>query len=238
MRFAWLAVIAGLLAGCAMNDTSERLVTVEQRLESIEVDQSDQAIQLAAVRERLPQDNQAEVLAMQAEIAELRGEVNALRIELNDLQSRQQIQQTQAPPSMPQQAPVSSPVVRRDIDPEDEYVLARGLYVSQRFAEAAAGFRMFVELFSQHELAPNAQYWLGECCYDRNDYIGALGEFQKVIDFYPESKKAPDAQLKMGLCYRELGKMQQARLELERVGRMYPDYARQSLVLSLLRELP
>ena len=239
MRFVWTLLLAGLLAGCAMNNaqTDARLAAMEERLERLEVDQSDQAIQLAALKDKTPSSTAAAPSVLRNDIEELRGEMNALRQALADVQGQLRAQPAPQAQSVLQRQPESKPVVRPDLNPEDEYAEGRRLYVAQRFEEAAAQFRAFVELFEHHELAPNAQYWLGECYYDREDFLGALDEFQKVIDFYPQSKKAPDAQLKMGLCYRELGKIDQARLELQRVNRMYPEYERKALVDDLLRSL-
>ncbi len=245
MKYALFALPL-LLAACALNNGEARMAAVEKRVETIEVNQSDQAIQLSDIREKQAVGASAEVQLRRLEdaVEELRGEVNALRTALQEMQTPPAPAAAQPVPTPTGYEPAAAgrrpeptPVVDSSLNPEDEYQKGRNLYVAQRFQEAAAQFRAFLQLFPNHELDPNSQYWLGECLYDQEDYLGALNEFQNVIDFYPDSKKAADAQLKIGLCYRGLGKRDQARLELERVLRMYPDYERKDLVNSLLKEL-
>lgn len=88
---------------------------------------------------------------------------------------------------------------------------------------ALAGFRLFIELHSQSDLAANAQYWIGECHYRRGRYRAALKSFSEVLANYPLSQKLPASTLKLGQIYTKLGDQDTARMMFDRVMDQYPD---------------
>lgn len=103
--------------------------------------------------------------------------------------------------------------------------------------EAMQGFREFLHLFSNHDLADNAQYWLGECYYDRKDYASAVREFRRVIERYPSGNKVPDALLKVGYSYLALGSLEAGRQTLGQLLRSYPRHEAAGLAATRLAEL-
>jgi len=103
--------------------------------------------------------------------------------------------------------------------------------------EAMQGFREFLHLFPNHDLADNAQYWLGECYYDRKDYASAVREFRRVIERFPSGNKVPDALLKVGYSYLALGSNEAGRQTLGQLQRSYPRHEAAGLAGSRLAEL-
>lgn len=104
-----------------------------------------------------------------------------------------------------------------------------------QYADAATGFREFLDRYPGGPLADNAQYWLGESYYVTGNYDIALNAFQSVLSQFPNSAKAPDALLKLGFCYYELKQWEQARDTLGQVKAKYPDSAVARLAESRLR---
>jgi len=104
-----------------------------------------------------------------------------------------------------------------------------------QYADAATGFRDFLDEYPDGPLADNAQYWLGESYYVTGNYDIALNAFQSVLSRFPDSAKVPDALLKLGFCYYELEQWDQARDTLEQVTSRYPDSAVSRLAESRLR---
>ena len=97
------------------------------------------------------------------------------------------------------------------------------------YEAAMAGFRLFIELHGQSDLAANAQYWIGECQYRRGRYRAALKSFSEVLSTYPLSPKLPASTLKMGQTYTKLGDREKALLMFDRVVTEYPDSAEAEL---------
>jgi tol-pal system protein YbgF len=103
--------------------------------------------------------------------------------------------------------------------------------------EAEKGFKEFLRLYPNHDLADNSQYWLAECFYDRKDYAQAVREFRRVIERYPSGNKVPDALLKVGFSYLALGSPEAGRQTLAQLQRSYPRHEAAGLAASRLAEL-
>jgi tol-pal system protein YbgF len=104
-------------------------------------------------------------------------------------------------------------------------------------AEAMAGFREFLRLYPQHDLADNAQYWLAEGYYAQKDYPLAMKEFRRVVERYPQGNKVADALLKVGFCHLALGSTAVGRQTLEQVVRNYPRAEAAALAGARLAEI-
>ena len=87
---------------------------------------------------------------------------------------------------------------------------------------AIRGFRRFLRLFPENQLAPHSQYWLGEAYYALSQYHEALDEFLKLITRYPKSRKVPDAYYKRGLTYIRRKFPLNATLEFENLVEKFP----------------
>lgn len=87
---------------------------------------------------------------------------------------------------------------------------------------AIRGFRRFLRLFPNNQLAPHSQFWLGEAYYALRQYPEALDEFINLIKRYPKSRKIPDAYYKRGLAYLRRNFPLNATLEFEKLVESFP----------------
>ncbi|MFH1619687.1 MAG: tetratricopeptide repeat protein [bacterium] len=107
---------------------------------------------------------------------------------------------------------------------------------------AAQGFRLYLEKFSQGEMAENAWYNLGEACYAGSRWQDAAVAYASVLDKFPQSRQTASARLKYALSLLKLPgshrdeaerylksviqdfpKSGQARLAKEQLKRLMPD---------------
>jgi tol-pal system protein YbgF len=116
-------------------------------------------------------------------------------------------------------APGPSPLV----DPEELYQEARADYGRGSYQMAIAGFREFLDRFSDSELADNAQYWIAESYYADGLHEQALEEFTRVLERHPGADKVPDAEYKRALCLLELNRTADGILQLQAVKDRHPD---------------
>jgi tol-pal system protein YbgF len=108
------------------------------------------------------------------------------------------------------------------VDPDRLYNNAYLDFTRAKYDVATAGFRQFLELFPQSEMADNALYWVGECHYSRNRLDSAEAAFSEVLERYPDGNKAPAAGYKLGLVCDALGRHADARRHLAEVVERYP----------------
>lgn len=99
------------------------------------------------------------------------------------------------------------------------------------------GFRKFLELAPESDLADNALYWVGEAFYAQKRYEEAIQEFEGVLTRYPQGNKVPAAIYKIGLAYQELGNRSLARAYLKKVVEGYPLSPEAKLAQERLEEL-
>jgi len=91
------------------------------------------------------------------------------------------------------------------------------------YSLAVLGFREFLRLAPESDLADNAQYWIGECHYAERDFQQAIQEFLKVPELWPRGDKAPSALLKTGYAYLQLDDRANARKYLNQVVEQFPN---------------
>jgi len=241
-RFLSIVIVALTMSACTTTPTAQdpvhlKLTDLEARLIRIErVVENQSLIELSA-----------QVDQLRAEAQMLRGEIDTLRYESDNGIDRQrqlyvdvdgrlqmlEIARAQAAVNVPPLAVsdletedsiplVSRPRVLSGSD-QDNYQLAFDMLKNGRYAESAAAFDQFLEVFPSSPLADNAQYWLAETYYVQRQFTTALPSFQIVIDSYPDSSKLPDALLKIGFCNYELQQWDAARQALMRVSREFPE---------------
>lgn len=106
------------------------------------------------------------------------------------------------------------------------------------YEAALAGFRLFIEVHRQSELAANAQYWIGECQYRLGRYHDALNSFYNVRSYNPVSPKLAASAFKIGQTYSRLGDYHKARLMFDRVLDQYSEGAEAHLARKALHVMP
>ncbi|MFP4571472.1 MAG: tol-pal system protein YbgF [Desulfobacterales bacterium] len=115
---------------------------------------------------------------------------------------------------------------RADLDELDEdelYSAAKQAFDDGDHETAVEGFELFLEKFSDSDMADNARFWIGEVFFAETWYEKAILEYEKVIKNYPEANKVPGAYLKQGLAFHKLGENANARLILQTLLQKYPD---------------
>ena len=106
--------------------------------------------------------------------------------------------------------------------PEALYERSNESLLRRQFGDAEAGFREFIQKYSDNSLAGSAHYWLGETYYAQNDFRQAAQTFLKGYQQYPKSRRAADSLLKLGISLARLGQIQQACAAYGAVGSEYP----------------
>lgn len=247
LRIVAVAASAAILSGCLAltpQNTAEdplfaRLAEIERRLESVE----------RVVRNQSLVSMSQQVTALQRRVDELQGTTEEIEYNASTTSERQRdlyadldqriqdiAERLNAIGDSVSTPSASAPLVSIGSD-SDNYQAAFQLLRDQRYDEAAASFRQFLEVFPESELAGNAQYWLAETYYVTQAYDEALTAFQTVLTRYPQSNKVADAILKSGFVYYEQKRWDQARSTLNRVRAEYPETAQSRLASQRLERM-
>jgi tol-pal system protein YbgF len=110
-------------------------------------------------------------------------------------------------------------------------------FVKGQYALAQQGFRQFLQMLPESELADNAQYWIGECNYSQKKYAEAIQAFQIVISQYADGEKVPAAMLKLSYAQIAAGKTQTGKDNLETLIKRFPQSQEANLARARLQEL-
>lgn len=87
---------------------------------------------------------------------------------------------------------------------------------------ALQGFRTYLNLFAESELADYCQFYIAEIYFQNNDYEKAAQEYELVLTRYPKSPKIANTLLKLGICYKELNNDSKARQYFNEVIEKFP----------------
>jgi tol-pal system protein YbgF len=90
--------------------------------------------------------------------------------------------------------------------PQTTYYTAYSDYIKKNYSLAVEGFKQFLTLFPDNNLADNSLYWIGECYYSQKKYQDAVDTFTQLITNYSDGDKIPDAILKKGYALIEMGR--------------------------------
>jgi len=226
---AAVALVAWVLAGCALTDREPevdpmagRIGALEARVARLESVMSGQGLAELA----------RQVEALQAEVRTLRGAVEeqghaqgGLRQQSRDLYADLDARLQKLEQGGAAAAPAAAPA-----GDQEAYDAALAMLRAGRYADAERAFREFGERFPASELADNARYWRGETLYVQREFAAALAVFQSVAKGEPPSRKAADAMLKAGYCQYELKNAAAARETLRALVARHPgsDAAREA----------
>ena len=140
-------------------------------------------------------------------------------------------QETERKPSTGSEAEPKVPAVKRappavespeGLSEQGMYDMNLALYREEKYEEAIAGFKKFVEKHSKSELADNAQFWVGESHMALKQYEQAILAFQGVIKKYPKGNKVPNALLRQALAFYEIKDTTSSKLLLKKLIKEYP----------------
>jgi len=122
-------------------------------------------------------------------------------------------------------------------DPNQIYQAAYRDYQRGNFDLAIEGFRDFLSINKQPDLADNAEYWIGESLFSQKKYREAIEQFDVVVSKYPRSDKVPGALLKKGYAYITIGERAQGVVQLQYVVHEHPGSQEASLARQRLKQL-
>jgi tol-pal system protein YbgF len=129
------------------------------------------------------------------------------------------------------------PATPSSADPTEIYQSAYRDYQRGNYDLAIEGFREFLDVNKQPDLADNASYWIGESLFSQKKYREAVSEFDNVVNKYPKSDKVPGALLKKGYAYISIGEKAQGVVQLQYVLHEHPRSQEASLARQKLKQL-
>lgn len=244
--FITLSLIAILSAGCASNQELLRMQDdIDQiRAQVVDLERKDAALDNELERLKKAITGQIEAIKRSqadtlVKIDTLTTEVQILSEKLDDTNFRisslsQQVAGLQfRQPSIPQYSEqrteppqetteTPQPFEETPSSPLGLYNTAHADYLRGNYDLAINGFKEFLRLFPDSELADNAQYWIGECFYSEGKFLQAVREFDKVITNYSQGEKLPSAHLKKAFSYFELNQIGQAVIQLQQLIKEFP----------------
>lgn len=107
---------------------------------------------------------------------------------------------------------------------EDDYNLAVGLYKKQRWDEAAASFRTFLDAAPEHPRASLARLYLGLSLVNKGDHAAARNVLREFVRRHADSKNLPDALYRIGETSYSLNEFAQAEKDFLAFLDRYPDH--------------
>jgi len=211
------------------------LTKIREDMQSLSgrLDENNRLVLRAIERDTTTQDD------MGSSMADLKDRVSRLELEVKRLNAYLSLEPMTATggseiqegavvaPGQTIQVPVVKkpvPVVKEPEVPAEErlYEVSLALYREEKYEEAIAGFKNFLEKYPKSKLADNAQFWVAECHMALKQYEQAILGFQRVIKKYPKGNKVPNAILRQALAFYEINDKTSARLLLKKLIKQYP----------------
>ena len=242
-----LALILGLLAGCALKGDVRKVELQVQALQA-QVAKSDtaRAAEQDTVRAAVRVLQQA-LATQQAYLVQMRGDLRTELISveqqlvaiqeltgqsqqrLTELRSRLETRSQQPDPNAVPVGPSGNPA---GPGPDQMYDASLQQYRRGSTATARQGFREFLRVFPTHERAPDALYYAGES-FEQSAPDSAAAVYEQLVKGYPNSPRAASALYKLGRFAEQRGDKTSARNYYARVISAYPrspeaDLARQN----------
>ena len=240
-RSSFALVFVMLAVGCASlfqpnpESTSPEAPRGASDIKSLEKELSSAKKQNASLEARLS-GSAMKLEKLTKAVYDLKKKNSGLEVTLERLERENIIKKNFSAPSAPRgktgaQKPSPGERAVSPPKPGPESIASQKLYNQSyravrdgKTGEAIRGFRRFLRLFPESQLAPHSQYWLGEAYYALKQYPQALDEFLNLITRYPKSRKVPDAYYKRGLAYLRRKFPANATLEFEKLLRHFPSH--------------
>ena len=242
-----LALILGLLAGCALKGDVRKVELQVQALQA-QLAKSDtaRAAEQDTVRAAVRVLQQA-LATQQAYLVQMRGDLRTELISveqqlvaiqeltgqsqqrLTELRSRLETRSQQPDPNAVPVGPSGNPA---GPGPDQMYDASLQQYRRGSTGTARQGFREFLRVFPTHERAPDAFYYVGES-FEQSAPDSAAAVYEQLVKGYPNSPRAASALYKLGRFAEQRGDKTSARNYYARVISAYPrspeaDLARQN----------
>lgn len=220
--FPFMPVACLLLAGCAGSDyLVQRQGSMEGRINQIMQSQNGTMAQLAEMSLQIKELK--EQVARQAAAEKIRAADHTALQEKVQMLSRR-LERKEADAASPQVARIElvnneNQGESREEKVQSAYMMAFGLFSSNKYDAAAEAFTAFIDAYPESEYAANARYWLGECHFAAGRYKPAIDAFAKVL---PSDKRGADAMLKTGLAWYGLNEREKGQATLKALMEKFP----------------
>lgn len=148
--------------------------------------------------------------------------VKDLEFRLYEIENQKK-ETSKEPIAVKKEEPVSNKTpLNNTQEPEKIYNQAYNELKKANYVKAEEYLILFMNDFSEHELAGNAQYWLGETYYVRGDFEKSAVAFAKCYEQYGKGNKGADCLLKLGLSMASLGNTAEACVAFKSLDQEYP----------------
>lgn len=206
----------------SINGRVDQLIEdLDQRLRSLEGDESALIGPGAGNRDAVPQDG-GEQTGQQQESVSPEEALRELTEPADDGTLGSVPQSAVAGLPRPDPAAVAAPE-RGTFTAEQQYENAIQLLQAGDYKGAQGGLELFLDLHEDHQLASNAAYWVAETHYVRQNYSAAAATFARNYRTYgKESSKAIDNLLKLGMSLANLGENDKACLTYKELTTTFP----------------
>ena len=242
-----LALILGLLAGCALKGDVRKVELQVQALQA-QLAKSDTAraaeqdTVLAAVRVlqqalatqqaylvQLRGDLRTELISVEQQLVAVQELTGQSQQRLTELRSRLETRSQQPDPNAVPVGPSGNPA---GPGPDQMYDVSLQQYRRGSTATARLGFREFLRVYPTHERAADAFFYVGES-FEQSAPDSAAAVYEQLVKGYPNSPRAASALYKLGRLAEQRGDKTSARNYYARVISAYPrspeaDLARQN----------
>lgn len=154
---------------------------------------------------------------------------------LDDIMARFRIASERAPAKPADPAPTTTPPAgggagsppaatppASGVDRNQLYEQATTDLTQGRYGLALNGYRQYLQLFPETDLADNAQYGAGECFFAQAMFDSALVEYARVGVRWGTGDRAPASLYKLGLCEERLGRSAESRKTFEDLVKRFP----------------
>lgn len=111
-----------------------------------------------------------------------------------------------------------------------------GYYRDGQHKEAIEGFKKFLKLYPESDLADNAQFWIGECHRAQQQYKEAILAYQGVINGYPKGNKVPSAMLHQALSFVKINDETTANLVFKKLLKDFPKSKEAEVARKILKQ--
>ena len=88
-----------------------------------------------------------------------------------------------------------------ELDPEDEFKIAKQAFKEENYGRAIEGFKQVMFRHPGSKWAEESQYRLAQSSFFKEDYQQAEIEYEFFIKAYPRSRFLDDASFELALCY-------------------------------------
>lgn len=99
---------------------------------------------------------------------------------------------------------------------------AYALYKVEKYRDAIAAFRDFLNNFPQSVHEANVQYWLGNSYFLLKDCRNSVASYQALVGKYPDHPRVPEAMLNMADCQLTLKNKTAAKKTLKQLISQFP----------------